>query len=144
MLKSALIHPEILSALGRNGHGAKILITDGNFPVTTNTPAFSSKVFLNLAPDMCKVTDVLRILLSSIPVEKAIGMIPGKNVYESIHNEFSEILGNEIELIKLSKADFYEHAESKENCLTIVTGETRRFANIILVMGVKVFDRLIE
>ena len=35
MLKGNLIHPQILSALGTAGHGATILIPDGNYPVVT-------------------------------------------------------------------------------------------------------------
>jgi L-fucose mutarotase len=35
MLKSHLIHPEILEALGRAGHSSKILIADGNYPYVT-------------------------------------------------------------------------------------------------------------
>lgn len=31
MLKSCLLHPEILEALGRAGHSSKILIADGNY-----------------------------------------------------------------------------------------------------------------
>lgn len=139
MLKPTLIHPEILSALGRNGHGGKVLIADLNFPVATVTPSGSSKVFLNLAPDMCRVTDVLKILVSYIPVERAITMLPPMGVDGSIHGEFREILNAETELLALNKPDFYEHAQSQQNCLTIVTGETRRFANIILVIGVRIF-----
>ena len=35
MLKGKLIHPEILDALGKAGHGSKILIADGNYPFAT-------------------------------------------------------------------------------------------------------------
>ena len=35
MLKSHLLHPEILEALGRAGHSSKILIADGNYPFAT-------------------------------------------------------------------------------------------------------------
>ena len=137
MLKTVLIHPEILQALGHNGHGAKILITDGNFPAYTHTPISSVKVFLNLTPGILKVTDVLATLLTSIPLEKAIMMeAPGRE-NELIQQEFVSILGQNQPLVKLNKADFYAHAESNQNCLTIVTGDTRRYANIILVMGVR-------
>ena len=137
MNKAILIHPEILSALASSGHGSKILITDGNFPVATNTAPSSVKVFLNLAPGMCNVTDVLSILLSAVPVEKAIFMEGAEFSDVPIHEEFRKILGNSKDTIKLKKEDFYEKAESKQNCLTIVTGDMRRFANIILVMGVR-------
>jgi RbsD / FucU transport protein family. len=32
MLKTRLLHPEILAALGEAGHGAQVLIADGNYP----------------------------------------------------------------------------------------------------------------
>ncbi len=31
MLKTQLLHPEILATLGGAGHGSKVLIADGNF-----------------------------------------------------------------------------------------------------------------
>lgn len=137
MLNSTLLHPEILQALGRNGHGAKILIADGNFPVETNTPALATKVFLNLAPDLCKVTDVFKILMESIPVEKIITMTSDELVRHPLQDELGDNLDERIKILQLNKSEFYQHAESNLNCLTIVTGETRRFANIILVIGVR-------
>ena len=59
MLKINLLHPEILSVLGSNGHGARILIADGNYPFSTGVPPTARKVFLNLAPGMLSVVDVL-------------------------------------------------------------------------------------
>ena len=35
MLKSKLIHPQILGTLGTAGHGSGILIADGNYPFST-------------------------------------------------------------------------------------------------------------
>ena len=135
MLKSPLIHPEILSALGRNGHGSMILVADGNFPVAVKTPASSTKVFLNLAPGVCKTTEVLQKLLATIPVERAIAMIPEAGPINDLHTEYRQLLGK-IPMTAIDKGLFYEHAGSGHNCLTIVTGDARRFANIILVMGV--------
>ncbi len=64
MLKTKLLHPDILQALGRAGHGSKVLIADGNYPFTTGSPATAEKVFLNLMPGMVKVTDVLKVLVT--------------------------------------------------------------------------------
>jgi L-fucose mutarotase len=38
MLKTKLLHPEILQALGSSGHGSQILIADGNYPYATCSP----------------------------------------------------------------------------------------------------------
>ena len=35
MLKTPILHPQILAALGRAGHSSKILIADGNYPFHT-------------------------------------------------------------------------------------------------------------
>jgi len=136
MLKTKLLHPEILSVLGSNGHGAKILIADGNFPFSTCSPSAAKKVFLNFAPDLLRVTDVLTILRDYIPIEAAIIMMSSDESIQTIHSEFVEILGNDIPLKKLKRFEFYEEVKSNDTCLVIATGESRRFANILLVIGV--------
>ena len=35
MLKTKLLHPEILAVLGSNGHGSRVLVADGNYPFAT-------------------------------------------------------------------------------------------------------------
>jgi L-fucose mutarotase len=136
MLKTKLLHPEILNELGRNGHGAKILIADGNFPITTCTPPTARKVFLNFAPDMLNVIDVLKVLKDFIPIESATVMVPPDGEAQEIHAEFTEILANNLELTALKRFEFYDKAKSNDVCLAIATGETRRFANLLLEIGV--------
>ncbi len=48
MLKSKLLHPEILEALGRAGHSSKILIADGNYPFATQLGPNARLISLNL------------------------------------------------------------------------------------------------
>lgn len=136
MLKIKLLHPEILSILGSNGHGARILIADSNFPFSTCPPPTAKKVFLNFAPGMLRVNDVLTILKDYIPIETAIVMMPPDESIQTIHLEFEEILGTEYPLKKLKRFEFYEEVKSNDTCLVIATGETKRFANILLVIGV--------
>src|SRR3954468_10769873 len=71
MLKSQLLHPQIIAALGKAGHGSKVLISDGNYPHWTKKGPNAEVVYLNLAPGMPTVTDVLKVLLSAIFIEKA-------------------------------------------------------------------------
>ena len=59
MLNGKLIHPQILSVLGKAGHGATILIADGNYPFVTSGGPHAEHVYLNLAPGMLTATDVL-------------------------------------------------------------------------------------
>ena len=51
MLTSKLIHPEIMSALAYCGHGSKVLIADGNYPLAEKT-GNAKKVYLGLVPGM--------------------------------------------------------------------------------------------
>lgn len=136
MLKTKLLHPEILSILGSNGHGAKILIADSNFPFSTCPPPTSRKVFLNFAPQMLSVTEVLSVLKEYIPIEDAFVMMPPDESNQLIHEEFEEILGAGCPLKKLKRFEFYEEVKSNDTCLVIATGEIKRFANILLVIGV--------
>lgn len=135
MLKGNLIHPEILEALGKSGHGSKILIADGNYPFTTGSNPAAKKVFLNLAPGLVSATQVLEALVTAIPVEAA--QVMGKDGDEPpIFAEFREILGSEITLQSLERFTFYNTAREVDVALVIATGEGRVYANLLLTIGV--------
>lgn len=135
MLKLKLLHPEILMTLASNGHGARILIADGNFPFSTCPPQHSKKVFLNFSPDVLKVTDVLKVLKEYIIIETGIIMVPPDGSEQVIHREFQEILGDKITLSSQKRVGFYHEVKSEDTILVIATGDTRRFANILIVIG---------
>jgi L-fucose mutarotase len=135
MLTTTLLHPDILMALASNGHGARILIADGNFPVCTKTPVECKKVFLNLSAGMLKVTDVVNVLRDAVAIEAALGMMPPDGLLQPVHQAFREILGSDIPMRFVERFNFYDEACSVDTCLAIVTGDTRRFANILLTLG---------
>jgi len=92
MLKYQLLHPEILQALGEGGHGAQVLIADGNYPLATRSNPDAHHVYLNLAPDLLTVTDVLRVLVDAIPIEAARVMVPDSGEEPEIFKEFRALL----------------------------------------------------
>lgn len=136
MLKHTLIHPEILEAIGAAGHGSRILIADGNYPASTKRGVNSDLVYLNLTPGLPTVTDVLDALLTAIPVEAAHVMEPADGSTPDIFAEFSARLQS-TELEGLDRFAFYEEAGGDDTCLTIVTGEQRIYANLLLTIGVR-------
>src|SRR5947207_13686758 len=69
MLKHLLIHPKINEVLGRAGHHAKILIADGNYPASTKKGPNAELVCLNLMPGVVTCAQVLRALLSAMPID---------------------------------------------------------------------------
>jgi L-fucose mutarotase len=135
MLKTRLLHPGILAALGEAGHGAQVLIADGNYPLMTRTHERAHRVFLNLAPDLVRVTDVLEVIGEAIPIEAAHVMIPDSGDEPAIFREFRGLLPG-IDLTPLARFDFYDAARGPDLALAIATGERRIYANLLLTIGV--------
>lgn len=137
MLTTTLLHPEILRALGRAGHGSQVLIADGNYPFSTGSPASAEKAFLNLKPGVVKVTDVLEALVESIPIEAATVMVPDDKTDQPIFREFRKLLPGKLNLTRVGRFDFYDLARSSNTALVIATGEQRIYANLLLTIGVR-------
>lgn len=135
MLQYPLLHPEILAALGTAGHGAQILIADGNYPLVTRSHPAARRVYLNLAPDMLKVKDVLRAVAGATPIEAAHVMVPDSGAEPAIFAEFRELLPG-LELQALGRFAFYDAARGPDLALAVATGERRVYANILLTIGV--------
>jgi L-fucose mutarotase len=145
MIQGKLIHPQIMSALARAGHGSKVLISDGNYPHWTARGPNADVVFLNLAPGMFGVCDVLKVLTSAIPVEAASIMATNKtgpyvmDKDPDIWDEFRTLLKPTScrgELTQIERFAFYEAARGSDVCLTIATGEQKIYANLLLTIGV--------
>jgi L-fucose mutarotase len=136
VLKTRLLHPEILRALGSAGHGARVLIADGNFPFSTETPASAARVFLNIRPGLASVSDVLEPLVETIPIEAALLMEPLDGQLVPIHDEFRKMLPERAVVSAKKRHDFYAEAKLPSTALVIATGEQRRFANVLLTIGV--------
>ncbi len=146
MLQGKLIHPQILEALGRAGHGSQVLIADGNFPFSTTLGPNATLVNLNLSPGVVSCTQVLEALVTAIPIETAAVMdTPTSGPFAQerdpeIWDEFRRILsavaGRNVELDRIERFEFYRAAAAPTVALTIATGEQRIFANLLLTIGV--------
>lgn len=145
MLKTPILHPQILAALGRAGHSSKILIADGNYPFITKRNPAAEMVYLNFTPGMLTATDVLKGLVQTVPIELAEVMEPMKTGPYALKDdppifaEFRTILQGSfagMELQKIERFAFYEAAATKDVALVIATGEQRIYANILLTIGV--------
>jgi L-fucose mutarotase len=136
MLKTELIHPEILSALGSAGHGSKVLVADGNYPFGTGANPSAQRVYLNVAPGLVTVTNMLRLLVGAIPIEAAEVMLPASGDEPPIFAEFRSILPKDITLQPLGRFEFYDAARHRDLALVITTGEQRLYANLLLTIGV--------
>jgi len=144
MLKHQLIHPKINEVLGRAGHHARILIADGNYPASTKRGPNAELVCLNLSPGVVTVAQVLRALLSAIPVDQINTMgIPSDDPYAQageppVWNEYRRLIleaGLKLKLEPILKWDFYKHIGSEDHVLTIQTADQALWANVVLTIG---------
>lgn len=134
MLTTKLTNPEIMAVISKCGHGDKILITDGNYPLDSKT-GNAKKVYLSLTKDCPTATQVLDALLSVEKFEKAEVMAPDDGTEPSIFKEFREMLpGCEFE--NHSRYEFYDACARDDVKLAILSGESRIYANILLTVGV--------
>ena len=146
MLKHQLIHPQINAVLGRAGHHGKVLIADGNYPVSSKKGPHAELVSLNLSPGVVTCAQVLAALVSAIPIETANTMM-----YETtgpyalkedppVWAEFRKVFAEAkltLKLQPIEKWDFYKAVETPDHVLTIQTADQQRFANLLLTIGVR-------
>ena len=144
MLKTQLLHPEILRLVAGAGHHSSILIADGNYPAATKKGPHAEIVSLNLAPGIVTVAQVLRALLSAVPVDFINTMgIPSDDAYAQkgeppVWNEFRAEIKRaklKLKLEPIQKWDFYKQVESPDHVLTIQTADQALWANVLLTMG---------
>jgi L-fucose mutarotase len=139
LLTTTLLHPEILHALARAGHGSRVLIADGNYPVGTTLGPNSALVHLNLRPDMLTVDEILDALLSAIVVEEATVMTPAPGIDVPAQDAFRRSLDG-VPFTSLERHAFYAEARTPDVALTIASGDRRIYANLILTIGVRPAD----
>lgn len=144
MLKHQLIHPKINEVLARGGHHSAILIADGNYPAWTKRGPNAELVSLNLSPGVVTCAQVLRAILSAVPIDYVNTMgIPADDPYAKegeppVWDEYRGVIrdaGLNLTLAPIMKWDFYKVVESADHILTIQTGDQSLWANVLLTMG---------
>jgi L-fucose mutarotase len=146
MLKHTLLQPDILAALGRAGHHARVLIADGNYPASTTLGPHARLVSLNLSPGIVTCTQVLRALVSAVPFEAAHTMMyhtTGPYALTGdppVWDEYRQVLraaGLACDLQPLEKWEFYRQVSTPDHVLTIQTADQALWANLLLSIGVR-------
>jgi L-fucose mutarotase len=135
MLRFPLIHPPLLAALARAGHGARILIADANYSHSTNAHPRAEQVFLNVRPGLVTVDQVLEPVLAAVPVEAAMVMRPDDGGAPAAWDGYRQLLGERLPLQPLGRLDFYEACRQPDLAACVATGDGRLYANILLTIG---------
>ncbi len=134
-----MTHPQLLAALAGSGHGAKILIADGNYPHSSGVNDRCEVIHLNLAPGLMNVDQVLEVLKATVPIEAAGIMVPAPDaepVEIPAHDGYRAALPD-VPFTEISRWDFYDAARADEVRIEIATGDQRLYANLLLTIGVR-------
>jgi L-fucose mutarotase len=145
MLRTEILHPDLLAGLARAGHGSQVLIADALFPHATGAAPGVPRVQLNLTPGMVPAAEVVRLVAGACPIEAASFMAdPGADDGRSpAVVDFASLLadqrhagGRTVEWSGVERMAFYEACWSRDVALVIATGEVRPYANLLLTIGV--------
>ena len=144
MLYHELLHPKITEVIARAGHHTKILIADGNYPASSKRGPHAEVVSLALSPGIVNCVQVLRALLTAVPLDSIHTMgIPPDDPYAQmgeppVWSEYRREIahaGLKHSLDPIQKWEFYDAVSSTDHVLTIQTADQSLWANILLVMG---------
>ncbi|PQH16435.1 RbsD/FucU family protein [Raoultella ornithinolytica] len=135
MIKTEIIHPDLLQALAQCGHKANILIADANYSFLTNSSPRARIIYLNFSPGLISSVVILQKMLGYINIEKAVLMSCPDDFDNTIASEYRTLLAESTAVEYVTREAFYALAKSSDTLLVVASGETRRFANILLTVG---------
>lgn len=135
MIKTEIIHPDLLQALAQCGHKANILIADANYSFLTNSSPRARIIYLNFSPGLISSVVILQKMLGYINIEKAVLMSCPDDFDNTITREYRTLLAESTAVEYVTREAFYALAKSSDTLLVVASGETRRFANILLTVG---------
>lgn len=136
MINTPITHPEILGALAATGHRSKVLVADAHYAAATAVGTRAKVVYLNLEPGSPSITRVVELVSAMVPIELRTCMSNPDADYGGVQEEVTAILGPDVPRQDITREDFYASARSDDLVLCIVTGDTRRFGNVMLTIGV--------
>ena len=135
---SPLISPDLLRILSMMGHGDEIILADAHLPSESLGPPC-------LRADGLMITDLLSAILPLFAlddyVDNPVSMmssVVGDKVNPNVEDNYLNIIQahskKEIVINKIDRFDFYK--KSKSVFAIVATGDTEKYANIILKKGV--------
>ena len=134
MMRGPIKHPDVLAALAGAGHKSTVLIADLNYAAATAVGPRARTVHLGLTAGTPTVPDVLAAVQAAVAIEHATQMSPSEDALPSeVQDEVARVL--DVRVDRVSREEFYELARSADMALAIITGDTRRFGNVLVRLG---------
>lgn len=130
------ISPDLLKVLAEMGHGDEIVFSDAHFPAHQ----FGKDCAYVLRADGLKADRLLAAIKPlfeldsySIPVVM-MDAVPGDSLDPAVEAAYRKALDYDGKIEKMERFAFYERA--KKVYAIVLTGETRKYGNVILKKGV--------
>ena len=135
MLKgiSPVISPELLKVMAERGHGDEIVVSDAHFPAH----AFNDTV---IRADGIKADELLKGMIPLFELDAyatpvvMMEAVPGDALDPAVEAAYRAALGYSGKIELMERYAFYERA--KKAFAVVISGETRKYGNIILKKGV--------
>jgi len=131
------ISPELLKVLAEMGHGDEIILADAHFPGLT----FNSKV---LRADGLSVTTLLDAVLPLFELDSyadpmvMMQAVEGDTLDPEVEHQYMAVVNRHVPSakppVRVGRFDFYDRARGA--FAVVMTGETRKYGNILLKKGV--------
>ncbi|HPE68851.1 MAG TPA: D-ribose pyranase [Thermotogota bacterium] len=145
MKTKGILHNDLSRAVARLGHGDMLVITDRGFPFPRHD--LTECIDVSVGRNLPRFTDVVKVVLEELEIEKVIIADETKTVSPHIYKELEEIIakvknkGNDIVEENIPHPQFKDMVlngslQDKEVKVFVKTGEFTPYANIILVSGV--------
>ncbi|MEM8710171.1 MAG: L-fucose mutarotase [Planctomycetota bacterium] len=140
MLKgiSPLLSPRLLATLCRMGHGEEIVLADAHFPGTLAGPLVLRADGVAIAPLLAGILPLFE--LDAYVDDPLVMMKPvaGDTVDEAVARDYRRVVDEAAPgspaFVEIERDAFYERA--RRAACVLVTGETRKYGNLILKKGV--------
>ena len=145
MLKgiSPVISPDLLKALAEMGHGDEIVLADAHFPGHTRVSRPQGHPYV-LRADGVTVTELLTGIMPLFALDTyddplfMMQAVPGDEVDPAVERDYLETIRKHEPMagppVRVGRHAFYERAQHAY--AIVVTGELRKYGNIILKKGV--------
>lgn len=140
MLKgiSPLFSPELLATLYRMGHGDEIVLADAHFPGHSVND-------LVIRADGLKIADLLNAMMPLFALDEYVddplvmmACVPGDEPDPAVEADYRAAMSGHMTAVPtikfIERFSFYERAKSA--FAVVLTGEKRKYGNIILKKGV--------
>jgi L-fucose mutarotase len=130
-----ILPPKLMKIMMEMGHGDELVIADRNFPARALAKRY-------VRSDVTEIPMILTEILKLFPLDEAVpcsvilmAVTPGVDFIPTLDGKYTEIVKqhSDTAVTKIDKQSFYDR--SKDAYAVLQTGESERFANIIIRKG---------